>query len=46
LQNGAMSLPLITQIMQPLNQSKFQEIIREMIGNEEVRFDDEGRLGL
>jgi ATP-dependent DNA helicase RecQ len=46
LQNGAMSLPLITQIMQPVNQSKFQEIIREMIGNEEVKFDSEGRLGV
>lgn len=44
LQNGAMSLSLITQIMQPVNQSKFQEIIREMIGNEEVAFDGEGRL--
>ena len=46
LQNGAMSLILITQIMQPINQSKFQEIIREMIGNEEVKFDEEGRLSL
>ena len=46
LQNGAMSLPLITQIMQPVNQSKFQEIIREIIDNEEVKFDDEGRLSL
>ena len=44
LQNGAMSLFLITQIMQPVNQSKFQAIIREMIGNEEVAFDGEGRL--
>ncbi len=44
LQNGAMSLFLITQIMQPVNQSKFQAIIREMIGNEEVEFDGEGRL--
>ena len=46
LQNGAMSLSLITQIMQPVNQSKFQAIIREMIGNEEVAFDGEGRLTL
>jgi ATP-dependent DNA helicase RecQ len=46
LQNGAMSLPLITQIMQPLNQLKFQEIIREMIENEEIRYDTEGRLHL
>jgi hypothetical protein len=41
-----MNLQLITQIMQPVNQSKFQEIIREMIGNEEVKFDEEGRLSL
>ena len=46
LQNGAMSLSLITQIMQPLHQSKFQEIIREMIGNGEIVFDGEGRLSL
>ena len=46
LQNGAMSLPLITQIMQPINQQKFQEIIREMVGNEEIKFDEEGRLEL
>lgn len=46
LQNGAMSLYLITQIMQPLNQSKFQEIIREMIGHEEIEYDEEGRLSL
>ena len=44
LQNGAMGLPLIVQIMQPLNQSKFQAIVREMIGNGQVRYDDEGRL--
>ena len=44
LQNGAMNLSLITQIMQPVNQSKFQEIIREMVGNEEVVFDSEGKL--
>ena len=44
LQNGAMSLSLITQIMQPVNQSKFQEIIRDMVGNEEVAFDSEGKL--
>jgi len=44
LQNGAMSLPLITQIMQPANQSKFQTIIREMIANGEVQYDDEGNL--
>jgi ATP-dependent DNA helicase RecQ len=44
LQNGAMSLQLITQIMQPSNQAKFQAMIREMIANEEVRYDDEGKL--
>jgi ATP-dependent DNA helicase RecQ len=44
LQNGAMSLSLIIQIMQPLNQSKFQGIVREMISNEEISFDEEGRL--
>ncbi len=46
LQNGAMGLSLITQIMQPINQPKFQEIIREMIGHEEIRYDEEGRLSL
>ena len=46
LQNGAISLQLITQIMQPIHQSKLQEIIREMIGNEQVKFDEEGRLSL
>ncbi|PWK27427.1 ATP-dependent DNA helicase RecQ [Arcicella aurantiaca] len=44
LQNGAMSLQLITQIMQPNNQSKFQTIIREMIANEEIKYDEEGNL--
>jgi ATP-dependent DNA helicase RecQ len=44
LKNGAMNLPLITQIMQPVNQSKFQALIREMIGFEEIGFDGEGRL--
>jgi ATP-dependent DNA helicase RecQ len=46
LQNGAMSLQLITQIMQATNQSKFQSIIRTMITNEDVRYDDEGRLAI
>ena len=46
LQNGAMGLQLITQIIQPLNQSKFQGIIREMIGDGEVSFDQDGRLSL
>ncbi len=46
LKNGAMSVQLITQIMQPVNQSKFQELIREMIGFEEIAFDGEGRLSL
>ena len=44
LANGAMSLSLITQIMQPLNQSKFQEIIREMVADGGVGFDSEGNL--
>ncbi|MDZ7899882.1 MAG: ATP-dependent DNA helicase RecQ [Arcicella sp.] len=44
LANGAMSLSLITQIMQPANQSKFQEIIREMVADGMVRFDSEGNL--
>ena len=46
LQNGAMSLQLITQIIQPFNQSKLQGIIREMIGDGEVSFDEDGRLSL
>ncbi|MCU0468654.1 MAG: RecQ family ATP-dependent DNA helicase [Arcicella sp.] len=46
LQNGSMSLTLITQIIQPTNQVSFQEIIREMIANEEVKYDAEGRLML
>ncbi len=44
LANGAMSLSLITQIMQPVNQSKFQEIIREMVADGVVEFDSEGNL--
>jgi ATP-dependent DNA helicase RecQ len=44
LANGAMSLSLITQIMQPVNQSKFQEIIREMVADGVIRFDSEGSL--
>ena len=44
LANGAMSLSLITQIMQPLNQSKFQEIIREMVADGVIGFDSEGNL--
>jgi ATP-dependent DNA helicase RecQ len=44
LANGAMSLSLITQIMQPVNQSKFQEIIREMVADGLVKFDSEGNL--
>jgi ATP-dependent DNA helicase RecQ len=46
LQNGSMSLTLITQIIQPTNQVSFQEIIREMIANEEIKYDAEGRLML
>ena len=44
LANGAMSLSLITQIMQPVNQSKFQEIVREMVADGGIRFDAEGNL--
>jgi ATP-dependent DNA helicase RecQ len=44
LVNGAMSLQLITQIMQPVNQSKFQEIIREMVADGVIGFDAEGNL--
>jgi ATP-dependent DNA helicase RecQ len=44
LANGAMSLSLITQIMQPVNQSKFQEIIREMVADGVIGFDAEGNL--
>lgn len=46
LANGAMSLQLITQIMQPLNQSKFQEIVREMVADGVIGFDAEGNLKL
>lgn len=46
LQNGSMSLTLITQIIQPTNQVSFQGIIREMIANEEIKYDAEGRLML
>ncbi len=44
LANGAMSLSLITQIMQPVNQSKFQEIVREMVADGVIGFDAEGNL--
>ena len=44
LANGAMSLSLITQIMQPVNQSKFQEIVRQMVADEVIGFDSEGNL--
>ena len=44
LGNGAMSLSLITQIMQPVNQLKFQEIVREMIADGMIGFDSEGNL--
>jgi ATP-dependent DNA helicase RecQ len=44
LANGAMSLSLITQIMQPVNQSKFQEIVREMVADGVIGFDSDGNL--
>lgn len=44
LANGAMGLSLITQIMQPVNQSKFQEIVREMVADGMIGFDAEGNL--
>jgi ATP-dependent DNA helicase RecQ len=44
LANGAMSLSLITQIMQPVNQSKFQEMVREMVADGVIGFDSEGNL--
>jgi ATP-dependent DNA helicase RecQ len=44
LANGAMSLSLITQIMQPVNQSKFQEIVREMVTDGVIGFDSDGNL--
>ncbi len=44
LANGAMSLSLITQIMHPTNQSKFQEIVREMVADSGIKFDSEGNL--
>jgi ATP-dependent DNA helicase RecQ len=44
LANGAMSLSLITQIMQPVNQSKFQEIVRGMVADGMIGFDSEGNL--
>lgn len=46
LANGAMSLQLITQIMQPPNQQIFKDIIREMIANESISYDLEGKLEL
>ena len=46
LANGAMSLSLITQVMQPVNQSKFQEIVREMVADGVIGFDMEGNVKL
>ncbi|MDR6564852.1 MULTISPECIES: ATP-dependent DNA helicase RecQ [unclassified Arcicella] len=44
LANGAMSLQLITQIMQPPNMQIFKDIIREMIADGEIAYDSEGNL--
>ena len=46
LSNGAMSLSLIVQIMQPINEALFREILREMIGEGIVSYDFEGNLVL
>lgn len=44
LANGAMSLQLITQIMQPPNMQIFKDIIREMIADGAIAYDGEGNL--
>ncbi|MEA5260901.1 ATP-dependent DNA helicase RecQ [Arcicella aquatica] len=44
LANGAMSLQLITQIMQPPNTQIFKDIIREMIADGAIAYDGEGNL--
>ncbi len=46
LANGAMTLQLIIQIMQPANQAFLKDIIREMIADEELAYDPEGKLKL
>ena len=46
LANGAMTLQLIIQIMQPANQALLKDIIREMIADEELAYDSEGKLKL
>lgn len=46
LANGAMTLQLIIQIMQPGNQALLKNIIREMIADEELSYDLEGKLKL
>lgn len=46
LSNGAMSLSLIVQIMQPINEALFREILREMIGEGILSYDFEGNLVL
>lgn len=46
LANGAMTLQLIIQIMQPANQVLLKDIIREMIADEELAYDSEGKLKL
>jgi ATP-dependent DNA helicase RecQ len=46
LVNGAISLSLMTQIMQPSNQMEFQETIRSMIASGAINYDFEGNLVL
>lgn len=46
LANGAMTLQLIIQIMQPANQALLKNIIREMIADEVLSYDSEGKLKL
>eukprot|EP01031_Cornospumella_fuschlensis_P019597 gene19597-24013_t len=41
-----MTLQLIIQIMQPGNQALLKNIIREMIADEELSYDLEGKLKL
>jgi hypothetical protein len=45
LANGAMSLPLLLKIMSPNNKPDFQQLIRLMIEQEILFYDDEGNLG-
>lgn len=46
LANGAMTLQLIAQIMQPSDQETFKNIIREMIADGVLAYDPEGKLKL